>query len=101
MSCDIHARMATDALLARVADVRPLCHAVVDQNGITTDQLAALDQAVLACRWIIEDFDAQNPDRGLPLPRCVAGLFDFWLSVNRCINTATAQPDHLFAEVSR
>jgi hypothetical protein len=85
---DLHARMATESLIGRVRDIQPLCHAVVDQRGITRDQIAALDSAVHACRWIIADFDAQNPDRDLPMPRCVAGLFDFWLWVNRLINAA-------------
>jgi hypothetical protein len=87
----LDARLATGQLLARVTEARPLCHAIAAQNGITPHQLMALDSAVAAVRWIFADYDAQH-DPGLPMPRCVAGLIDFWSSVNRLIARTTKDP---------
>ncbi len=85
---DLDARLATGDLRRIVDGVRPLCHKLAVQGGVTPWQLMALDHAVNGCRWVFADFDGRHPDRGLPMPRWVAALIDVWQWVNRHIEAA-------------
>lgn len=94
---DLDAHLATDSLRRIVDGVRPLCRQVACQRDITMWQLMALDHAINGVRWVYADFDGRHPDRGLPMPRWVAGLIDVWQWVNRRLASGcpaeTGEPD--------